>query len=238
MTISGANVGSVDAAFDLRLLDPYVYGGDYNSLIVPQGADCSYVVSWVLRGYLYALTGFDWLTHPVTTESWYYDYDDDEPSPIGSIGPYGTIAIAGPDNQPPESALLICIMHDGGGVDSHMNCATGLAITPTPLATPAGKIYESNGDYGTCTNNDGGTPVDSSIWTDWWYLPGPIDSTVPSPSPNTAPTPAGQTYTVQAGDTLSSIADRFNVALSALESVNIAITNPNFIYIGQVITIP
>ncbi|MDY0113713.1 MAG: DUF1906 domain-containing protein [Corynebacterium sp.] len=231
--IPAQNVGDVDAAFDARLLDPYVYGGDYDAN-PRDGADCSYVVSWVLRGYLYGLAGFDWLTHPVSTESWPYDYSTDTPAAPGTIGPYGTVAIASPDDQPADSALLICIMHRGGGEDSHMNCLTGPAITPTPLAAPAGKIMESNGDAGTCTNGDGGTPADSDIWTDWWYLPGPITGGY---TPPPAPVP-GTTYTVIAGDTLGAIAARFGVTLGAIEHANPQITDPNLIDVGQTINIP
>lgn len=237
MAIPAQNVGDIDAAFDARLLDPYVYGGDYDSN-PRDGADCSYVVSWVIRGYLYGINGFNWLTHPVSTESWPYTYDSSAPNggipaPPGTVGPYGTIAISGPDQQPPNSALLICIMHQGGGENSHMNCLTGPAITPTPLAAPAGKIMESNGDAGTCTNGDGGTPADSDIWTDWWYLPGPIGGDY---TPPPAPAP-GTTYTVQSDDTLGSIAARHGVTLQALEAANPSITNPNLIYPGQVLTI-
>jgi LysM domain len=234
MSIDAANVQAVDEAFDARLLDAYVYGGEYDDNR-EDGADCSYVVSWVIRGYLLGLNGFDWLTHPVSTESWYYDYDNNQPAAPGTVGPYGTIAIASPGEQPTDSALLICIYHGGGGEDSHMNCLTGPAITPTWLAAPAGKIMESNGDAGTCTNGDGGTPADSSLWTDWHYLPGPIVGDPPPPPP---PAPPTHTYTVQDGDTLSSIADEFSVTLSALEAANPDITDPDQISIGQVVNIP
>lgn len=46
-----------------------------------------------------------------------------------------------------------------------------------------------------------------------------------------------KTYTVRAGDTLSGIAARFGVTLASLISAN-HITNPNLIYVGQVLTIP
>ncbi len=56
----------------------------------------------------------------------------------------------------------------------------------------------------------------------------------PTPTPSTGnPT----TYVVQYGDTLVSIAQRFNVSLSALAQAN-GIANPNYIYVGQVLTIP
>lgn len=233
--ISCQNVGDVDAAFDARLGDDYVYGGDYSQEDVSQGCDCSYCASWVIRAYLYGINGFDWGTHPVSTESWAYDYENNQPAPPGTVGPYGTIAIASPGDIPDDAALLVCIYHGGGGEDSHMNCLTGPAITPTPLAAPAGKIMESNGDAGTCTNGTGGTPADSSLWTDWWYLPGPI---VGGYTPLAPPAPGVMTYTVESGDTLGGIADQFGVTLAALEAANPSITNPNFIYIGQVINIP
>jgi lysozyme len=58
-------------------------------------------------------------------------------------------------------------------------------------------------------------------------------------APPPAPPPAsGKTYTVQSGDTLSAIAAKFGVTLQALEQANPQITNPNLIYVGQVINIP
>lgn len=53
---------------------------------------------------------------------------------------------------------------------------------------------------------------------------------------NTAPPPAA--YTVRAGDTMSSIASRHGVSLSALVAANPHVPNPNFIGIGDVLTIP
>ncbi|HEY0179198.1 MAG TPA: phage tail tip lysozyme [Dokdonella sp.] len=49
---------------------------------------------------------------------------------------------------------------------------------------------------------------------------------------------AASTYTVESGDTLSSIAHAHGVALSALESANPQIHNPNVIYPGQSVHIP
>jgi LysM repeat protein len=234
MSVDVNNVGAVDAAFDARLGVDYVYGGCY-SQDPEQGCDCSYEVSWVIRGYLYGLSGFDWGTHPVSTESWGYDYNTGTPSPPGTVGPYGTIAIASPNDMPDDAALLICIYHGGGGEDSHMNCATGPAITPTALAAPAGKIMESNGDAGTSTNNDGGTAVTSSLWTDWHYLPGPITGVL---APQPPAPPAGSTYTVRSGDSLSEIAEAHGVTLTALEAANPGIGDPDMIQPGQVLNIP
>lgn len=61
--------------------------------------------------------------------------------------------------------------------------------------------------------------------------------TAPQPTPTSPSTGNPTTYVVQYGDTLASIARRFNVSLSELAQVN-GITNPNYIYVGQVLTIP
>jgi len=50
--------------------------------------------------------------------------------------------------------------------------------------------------------------------------------------------PAGTTsYIVQRGDTLRIIANRFGRTVDGLLAVNPKITNPNVIYVGQVIRI-
>ncbi|MBP7332579.1 MAG: LysM peptidoglycan-binding domain-containing protein, partial [Firmicutes bacterium] len=45
------------------------------------------------------------------------------------------------------------------------------------------------------------------------------------------------TYTVQTGDTLFAIAQRYGVTVEAIVQAN-SITNPNVIFVGQVLTIP
>jgi len=50
--------------------------------------------------------------------------------------------------------------------------------------------------------------------------------------------PASRDYTVRSGDTMSAIASRHGVSLSALLSANPQIANPNRIYPGQVVHIP
>lgn len=48
---------------------------------------------------------------------------------------------------------------------------------------------------------------------------------------------SGAAYTVRSGDTLSELADRYGVSVSALADAN-SIRNPNYIVVGQVLTIP
>jgi len=55
-------------------------------------------------------------------------------------------------------------------------------------------------------------------------------------APAATPQPK-RTYTVQRGDTLFSIALRFGVTTRALQAAN-GITDPDWIYVGQVLTIP
>ena len=80
---------------------------------------------------------------------------------------------------------------------------------------------------------------------------GPQGGTAPAPAPSPAPTtpapspspaPGGhigsRSYTVRSGDTLSGIAARHGVSLSALTAANPQIRNPNLIHPGQKISIP
>ncbi len=77
---------------------------------------------------------------------------------------------------------------------------------------------------------------------------GPQGGNTPAPAPRPAdpkpaPTPApgggaAGNYTVKRGDTMSGIAARHGVSLSALTAANPQIRNPNLIYPGQKINIP
>lgn len=67
--------------------------------------------------------------------------------------------------------------------------------------------------------------------------PAPEPTAVPAEQPAEAPTSGGGSYAVAAGDTLSSIARRFGVSSTAIAQAN-GITNPNLIFVGQVLTIP
>jgi LysM repeat protein len=64
-------------------------------------------------------------------------------------------------------------------------------------------------------------------------IPGPGGGPPPPPPPPTG----GGTYTVRPGDTLNLIAQRFGVSLASLIAAN-GISNPNLIFVGQVLTIP
>jgi len=68
----------------------------------------------------------------------------------------------------------------------------------------------------------------------------PGATTNPTPTPTETPTNGGSgevgQYTVVRGDTLSSIARRFGTSTTAIAQAN-GITNPNLIYVGQVLNI-
>lgn len=59
----------------------------------------------------------------------------------------------------------------------------------------------------------------------------------PAPAQPAAPAPSATTYTVQRGDILSRIALRYGLPVQVIAQAN-GITNPSFIYAGQVLTIP
>ncbi len=85
---------------------------------------------------------------------------------------------------------------------------------PTPVSTPA-------------------TAASTSVTP---TVAAPITSTVSSPA---APAPSGapRTYVVVEGDTLFLIAQRFNTTMEALMQAN-QLTNPDFVWTGQVLSIP
>jgi LysM repeat protein len=65
----------------------------------------------------------------------------------------------------------------------------------------------------------------------------PSAPSAPAPAPAATPVASTGSYTIKAGDTLSSIASRHNVSLSALMSVN-TVSATTVIYPGQKLTIP
>ena len=70
--------------------------------------------------------------------------------------------------------------------------------------------------------------------------PSPSASTTSdvSPSPTPTPTPESLIYRVKSGDTLGKIAERFQVSIELIMSVNPEITRPELINVGQDLIIP
>jgi len=70
--------------------------------------------------------------------------------------------------------------------------------------------------------------------------PSPIASPTSdvSPSPTPTPTPESLIYRVKSGDTLGKIAERFQVSIELIMSVNPEITRPELINVGQDLIIP
>ena len=65
----------------------------------------------------------------------------------------------------------------------------------------------------------------------------PVNPPPSLPQPTAVPPTSGTTYVVQRGDTLYRIAQRFGVSVGAITAAN-NISNANYIYVGQVLTIP
>jgi LysM repeat protein len=83
-------------------------------------------------------------------------------------------------------------------------------------------------------------------WGQWLVIP--TRSATPFPTavvtrqptsvpPTATPVTSGQTYRVQYGDNLYRISLRFNVPVAALVQAN-RLSNPNRIYVGQLLVIP
>lgn len=92
----------------------------------------------------------------------------------------------------------------------------------------AGQQYSS-------ANYIGSVNVDTDLFNENVYLNGNV---VTNPSTgDVGITSTEKTYTVVYGDTLSEIAAKYGVSISALANLN-GITDPNLIYVGQVLKIP
>ncbi|MEM7346063.1 MAG: LysM peptidoglycan-binding domain-containing protein [Chloroflexota bacterium] len=74
-------------------------------------------------------------------------------------------------------------------------------------------------------------------WDSWVYVGQQLAIPGVTVSPATTTTTGGGSYTVQRGDTLFSIAYSHGVSTQAIQNAN-GITNPDFVYVGQKLTIP
>jgi LysM repeat protein len=63
-------------------------------------------------------------------------------------------------------------------------------------------------------------------------------SAAPTDEPAPTPTPGGVSYRIRPGDSLSRIATRFQRTVGQILTANPQITDPNYIQVGQLITIP
>lgn len=104
-----------------------------------------------------------------------------------------------------------------------------------------GNYYEAPTNHGfaklagqqySTSNYIGSINVDTNLFNENVYLNEDIEN-----NPSTDWASRYNTYTVVYGDTLSEIASKYGVTTSVLASLN-GITNPNLIYVGQVLKIP
>ncbi len=149
-------------------------------------------------------------------------------------------------------ALLPRVIYTAPAVDSRPAASAPLALQGEPLyyTVQAGDtLIRIAGQFGTTVSeivrlNNLANP--NLIYVGQRLLiregggppPPPGPTPIPTPPPPPPPPPTGQTtYTVRAGDTLSAIAVRFGTTVQAIMAAN-NLSNPNFIYVGQVLIIP
>lgn len=137
-TLQRANVEFAKKVFIDRLGDPYVYGGQYDAFHLATGADCSGSAGIFIGAAIKGANGMSW-ARQFSTETF--------PGPFQGFR-QTTQADLVNGNYP----IKVCIMHGGGGPDSHMNCSID------------GWVMESNGDQGTCTTGTGAIPQSSNYW--------------------------------------------------------------------------
>ena len=162
--IPQCNIDYANRIFNERIGQGYVYGGSWSPNIY-DGTDCSGCVGMILS----ALTrGTMIWGHPVSTESWPYDYDNNRPAEPGTVGPFGTIAVGSLAEVPSDAVAIVSIHHGGGGAASH----TQVNVEVQPGIW---RLMEDNGSYGVCDQTCGAIPQNSLYWTDYWYLPRETD---------------------------------------------------------------
>lgn len=153
MSVKRANVEKAKEFIRARLGNPYVYGGMFTE-DVDDGTDCSGVWNDTLG----LVTGkFKWgrESEGATTESYRY-------IPVGGVGPFGTIAVARPQDIPSNAVAKLAFHHGpGGGANSHM------------WGELDGMLIESAGSKGLVTQPSA-WPINHSYANAWAYLPGPI----------------------------------------------------------------
>lgn len=134
--------------------DEYDYGGVGDSNNFGIGFDCSgldgVVIATALYGFAYWVgKGYQRLFSTETFSIW-----------AASNGSWKQTTQADLVNG--DYPIKVCIMHGGGGPNSHMACQVD------------GWDMESNGDYGVCTMPPQITGIASDFWDDWWVWDGPI----------------------------------------------------------------
>lgn len=128
--------------------DEYDYAGVFDPYNFGIGADCSGLCGIVLGAAINGPTKMSW-GRLFSTETF--------PGPLPGFR-RTTQADLINGNYP----LKVCIMHGGGGPNSHMACQID------------GWNMESNGDHGVCTEPPEITGIASTYWNDWWVWDGPI----------------------------------------------------------------
>jgi LysM repeat protein len=133
----------------------------------------------------------------------------------------------------------------GGGGDRFGGIVTAVAVIAILALGVLGVIFlpgllAGHGATATATPTQFAVvPTDSGLAT---FAPVPTDTPLPTAVPKDTPTPAPsatpRTYKVKSGDQLGQIAHRFGVSVNEIMAANPAVTNPDDIFVGEVLVIP
>ena len=150
------------------------------------------------------------------------DATGERPGPARGGGSRVRRAVAGP------AAAAVVVLAALAVLVARLPGAAGTSPAPrSPLATVAAVVSQ----LPTVAPTVAASPETSTVAVSSPPTPSPVPVT---PPPASAP---ATTYRVKAGDTLSAIASRFGVSVSALQQVN-GIADPRLLRIGQVLQIP
>ena len=116
---------------------------------------------------------------------------------------------------------------------------------PNTEPSPAPWEFNAIWQYTSTASVAGASPLDANQFNGTveqlqkYGAAGDVKPPTPTPTPPVQPVPptTGGTYVVKPGDTLSGIATKYHTTYQALASAN-NISNPNLIYVGQVLSVP
>lgn len=162
---------------------PYAWGGSFSATDPSVGTDCSGAVSAAL-GALVSGPAMPWVR-----QFWTGTFSG---VPVGATGPFGGIletsqlvCIAHPTDAPPDAAMIIAVLQDPNPANAHMICRVqGIDIEMGGNeVAPSGQQL----DYHTSlTNPNCNSVMDTSVFNQWFYLPG-LDPATPPPPTETVP---------------------------------------------------
>lgn len=165
-----------------HIADSYAWGGSFNAADIDQGTDCSGAVSAELSA---LVRGANMI---YARQFWTGSFSGPTP---GDTGPFSgvqdttdLVCIPAPTNAPADAAMIIAIIQTGPDPaladQAHMICrvpslsSVGTDIRITGIDIEMGG--QSNNYHSSQTDDTCASVMDTTEFTQWFHLPGPVES--------------------------------------------------------------